>query len=62
MSGGVGPGPVLATVAGVSDRPQLIGVAYEALGRGDLRPWRRVLDDRVVWRAVDVPEEPETPT
>jgi ketosteroid isomerase-like protein len=46
----------------VSDRPARLGEAYHALGRGDLDPWNRLLDPRVVWRAADRPDVPETPT
>jgi ketosteroid isomerase-like protein len=46
----------------MSGRPAQLREAYEALGRGDLDPWMRLLDPKVVWRAVDVPDVPDTPT
>jgi ketosteroid isomerase-like protein len=36
--------------------------AYDALGYGDLDAWNRLLDPRVVWRAADRVDVPETPT
>jgi ketosteroid isomerase-like protein len=46
----------------MSERPARLRQAYDALGRGDLDPWRRLLDPGVVWRAADRPDVPETPT
>ncbi|MCU4182735.1 hypothetical protein K6U06_00040 [Acidiferrimicrobium sp. IK] len=46
----------------MSGRSERLSEAYEALGRGDLSPWVRLLDPRVVWRAIDLPEVPDTPT
>jgi len=46
----------------MTERTARLGEAYEALGRGDLDPWTRLLDPRVVWRAADRPDLPETPT
>lgn len=46
----------------MSDRPARLRAAYQGLGRGDLDPWMTLLDPRVVWRAVDQPDVPETPT
>ena len=46
----------------VSERPERLREAYQALGRGDLDLWNRLLDPRVVWRASDRPDVPETPT
>jgi hypothetical protein len=46
----------------MSKRPALLREAYQALGRGDLDPWMRLLDPGVVWRATDRPDVPETPT
>ena len=46
----------------VSERPGRLREAYDALGRGDLDPWMRLLDPKVVWRAVNLPEVPDTPT
>jgi hypothetical protein len=51
----------LYTVA-MSDRPAQLRGAYQALGRGDLDPWIRLLDPRVVWRATEEPDVPDTPT
>jgi hypothetical protein len=45
----------------VSQRPVLVGGAYDALGRGDVGPWRQLLDRKVVWRALDEGDF-ETPT
>jgi hypothetical protein len=49
-------------VVSVSQRSLLVGGAYDALGRGDDRPFRQLLDRRVVWRAVDLGPDFETPT
>jgi hypothetical protein len=49
-------------LSGMSERPARLREAYHALGRGDLDPWIRLLDPRVVWHAVDCPDVPETPT
>jgi ketosteroid isomerase-like protein len=46
----------------MSERADRLREAYQALGRGDLDPWMKLLDPRVVWRAVDLPEVPDTPT
>jgi hypothetical protein len=46
----------------MSERPEHLREAYDALGRGDLDPWTRLLDPGVVWRASDRPDIPETPT
>lgn len=46
----------------MTGRPERLREAYQALARGDLSPWMRLLDPGVVWRAVDVPEVPDTPT
>jgi ketosteroid isomerase-like protein len=46
----------------MSEHPAQLREAYQALGRGDLDPWMRLLDPRVVWRAVDQPDVPDTPT
>ena len=48
-------------VHGMSQRPAQLREAYDALGYGDLDPWIRLLDPRVVWRATDRPDVPETP-
>jgi len=53
---------ITANVVEVSERSELIGGAYEALGRRDLDPWHDLLDRKVVWRAVDDGTEFETPT
>lgn len=54
--------PPRTILSGMSERPARLREAYHALGRGDLDPWGRLLDPRVVWRAVDHPDVPETPT
>jgi hypothetical protein len=46
----------------MTERPERLRQAYDALGRGDLDPWNRLLDPRVIWRAADTSEGPETPT
>jgi ketosteroid isomerase-like protein len=46
----------------MGERPAQLREAYDALGRGDLDPWTRLLDPRVVWRAADRPDIPDTPT
>jgi hypothetical protein len=46
----------------VSQRPGLVGAAYDALGRGDFGPWHELLDRKVVWRAVDLGPDFDTPT
>jgi hypothetical protein len=46
----------------MSERPAQLREAYHALGCGDLGPWIRLLDPRVIWRATDRPDVPETPT
>jgi ketosteroid isomerase-like protein len=46
----------------MSERPARLREAYQALGRGDLDTWSRLLDPAVVWRAIDRPDVPETPT
>jgi hypothetical protein len=46
----------------MSERPGRLREAYDALGRGDLDPWIRLLDPKVVWRAVAWPDVPDTPT
>jgi ketosteroid isomerase-like protein len=46
----------------MSERPAKLHDAYQALGRGDLEAWMRLLDPRVVWRASDQPGVPDTPT
>jgi hypothetical protein len=46
----------------MSERPAQLSEAYQALGRGDLDPWMSLLDPRVVWRAADHPDVPDTPT
>jgi hypothetical protein len=46
----------------MSEQAEQLREAYHALGRGDLEPWMRLLDPRVVWRAVDQPDVPDTPT
>ena len=45
----------------MSQRPAQLREAYDALGYGDLDPWIRLLDPKVVWRATDRPDLPETP-
>jgi ketosteroid isomerase-like protein len=45
----------------MSERPAQLREAYHALGRGDLDPWMRLLDPKVVWRATDQPDVPDTP-
>lgn len=50
-----------ARVSDMTERPERLREAYAALGRGDLDPWNRLLDPRVVWRAADQPDLPETP-
>ena len=49
-------------VRGMTERPERLRQAYDALGRGDLDPWNRLLDPRVIWRAADTSEGWETPT
>jgi ketosteroid isomerase-like protein len=46
----------------MSERTARLREAYHALDRGDLDPWMRLLDPRVVWRAADRPDVPDTPT
>jgi hypothetical protein len=46
----------------MSEHAAQLREAYQALERGDLDPWIRMLDPRVVWRAVDLPDVPDTPT
>ena len=46
----------------MSERPARVREAYQSLGRGDVDPWMRLLDPRVVWRATDHPDVPDTPT
>jgi hypothetical protein len=58
---------VVEVVAGtslraMSERPAQLREAYQSLGRGDLDPWMRLLDPKVVWRATDLPDIPDTPT
>ena len=46
----------------MSERSAQLREAYQSLGGGDLDPWMRLLDPRVVWRAIDEPDLPDTPT
>ena len=43
----------------MSERSAQLREAYQSLGGGDLDPWMRLLDPRVVWRAIDQPDLPD---
>ncbi len=62
VGAGVEPVGLRATVLDMTERPARLREAYDALWRGDLAPWNSLLDPRVVWRAADRPDDPETPT
>ncbi len=36
----------------MTERQELLREAYDALGRGELAPWMRLLDPGVVWRGL----------